>query len=404
MKEKLGIYIHIPFCVQKCRYCDFTSYAQIGEELKNRYIKSLLNQIQQMATGRCAASLPSFGGRTVDSIFFGGGTPSLLSPAQLGEIMTELRCHFVLTDDCEITMEANPGTVSLETLQGYRNLGFNRISFGVQSMEPEILKTLGRIHGPEEAAESVRLAREAGFENLNLDLMFGIPGQTLEQWKSTLTKITDLKPEHISFYSLQVEEGTPIYNEIKFGRLEPLTDEEDREMYHAGLEYLRDQGYHQYEISNGAKPGKECRHNIKYWTLSDYVGFGVSAHGFVDGVRYSLGDDILDYVEALERGESPVVWIHKNEWEDSASEFMFTGLRLAQGVDLDEFEERFGMSVETMYSEILTELEEFQRQGFVVVEEGGAEGAGCHGRKGHRRMYLTERGMDISNRIMALFV
>ncbi|MBR2001516.1 MAG: radical SAM family heme chaperone HemW, partial [Firmicutes bacterium] len=264
MKENLGIYIHIPFCVQKCRYCDFTSYAQMGEELKNRYIKSLLNQIQQMATGCCAASLPSFGGRTVDSIFFGGGTPSLLSPAQLGEIMTELRSHFVLTDDCEITMEANPGTVSLETLQGYRNLGFNRISFGVQSMEPEILKTLGRIHGPEEAAESVRLAREAGFENLNLDLMFGIPGQTLEQWKSTLTKITDLKPEHISFYSLQVEEGTPIYNEIKFGRLEPLTDEEDREMYHAGLEYLRDQGYHQYEISNGAKPGKECRHNIKY--------------------------------------------------------------------------------------------------------------------------------------------
>ncbi|MBQ4576247.1 MAG: radical SAM family heme chaperone HemW [Firmicutes bacterium] len=404
MKENLGIYIHIPFCVQKCRYCDFTSYAQMSEELKNRYIKSLLNQIQQMATGCCAASLPSFGGRTVDSIFFGGGTPSLLSPAQLGEIMTELRSHFVLTDDCEITMEANPGTVSLETLQGYRNLGFNRISFGVQSMEPEILKILGRIHGPEEAAESVRLAREAGFENLNLDLMFGIPGQTLEQWKSTLTKITDLKPEHISFYSLQVEEGTPIYNEIKFGRLEPLTDEEDREMYHAGLEYLRDQGYHQYEISNGAKPGKECRHNIKYWTLSDYVGFGVSAHGFVDGVRYSQGDDILEYVEALERGESPVVWIHKNEWEDSASEFMFTGLRLAQGVDLDEFEERFGMSVETMYSEILTELEEFQRQGFVVVEEGGAEGAGCHGRKGHRRMYLTESGMDISNRIMALFV
>ncbi|MBR7148944.1 MAG: hypothetical protein IKD13_08950, partial [Firmicutes bacterium] len=201
-----------------------------------------------------------------------------------------------------------------------------------------------------------------------------------------------------------VEEGTPIYNEIKFGRLEPLTDEEDREMYHAGLKYLRDQGYHQYEISNGAKSGKECRHNIKYWTLSDYVGFGVSAHGFVDGVRYSQGDDILEYVEALERGESPVVWTHNNQLEDSASEFMFTGLRLAQGVDLDEFEERFGMSVETMYSEILTELEEFQRQGFVVVEEGGAEGAGCHGEKNHRRMYLTERGMDISNRIMALFV
>jgi len=403
VKENLGIYIHIPFCVQKCRYCDFTSYAGKGEELKNRYIKSLINNIKQAATAP-TGGLPALSGRTVDSIFFGGGTPSLLSPAQLGEIMTELRSHFVLTDDCEITMEANPGTVSLETLQGYRNLGFNRISFGVQSMEPEILKILGRIHGPEEAAESVRLAREAGFENLNLDLMFGIPGQTLEQWKSTLAKITDLKPEHISFYSLQVEEGTPIYNEIKFGRLEPLTDEEDREMYHVGLEYLRDQGYHQYEISNGAKPGKECRHNIKYWTLSDYVGFGVSAHGFVDGVRYSQGDDLMEYIETLERGESPVVWTHNNQLEDFASEFMFTGLRLAQGVDLDEFEQRFGMAMETMYHEILAELEEYERQGFVVVEEGGAEGAGCHGRKGHRRMYLTERGMDISNRIMALFV
>ena len=403
MKENLGIYIHIPFCVQKCRYCDFTSYAGKGEELKNRYIKSLINNIKQAATAP-TGGLPALSGRTVDSIFFGGGTPSLLSPAQLGEIMTELRSHFVLTDDCEITMEANPGTVSLETLQGYRNLGFNRISFGVQSMEPEILKILGRIHGPEEAAESVRLAREAGFENLNLDLMFGIPGQTLEQWKSTLAKITDLKPEHISFYSLQVEEGTPIYNEIKFGRLEPLTDEEDREMYHVGLKYLREQGYHQYEISNGAKPGKECRHNIKYWTLSDYVGFGVSAHGFVDGVRYSQGDDLMEYIETLEQGESPVVWTHNNQLEDSASEFMFTGLRLAQGVDLDEFEQRFGMAMETMYHEILAELEEYERQGFVVVEEGGAEGAGCRGRKGHRRIYLTERGMDISNRIMALFV
>ncbi|MBQ6948992.1 MAG: radical SAM family heme chaperone HemW, partial [Firmicutes bacterium] len=238
MKENLGIYIHIPFCVQKCRYCDFTSYAGMSVELKNRYIKSLINNIKQAAIAP-TGGLSALSGRTVDSIFFGGGTPSLSSPEQLGEIMEELRSQFRLTDDCEITMEANPGTVSLETLKGYRNLGFNRISFGVQSMEPEILKILGRIHGPEEAAESVRLAREAGFENLNLDLMFGIPGQTLEHWKSTLTKITDLKPEHISFYSLQVEEGTPIYNEIKFGRLEPLTDEEDREMYHTGLEYLR---------------------------------------------------------------------------------------------------------------------------------------------------------------------
>ena len=404
MEQKtLGLYLHIPFCVQKCRYCDFTSYAGKGEEFKNRYIKCLITQLRRLATAP-SGGLPALSGRFVDSIFFGGGTPSLLSPEQLGEIMAEIRRQFVLTDDCEITMEANPGTVSLEHLKNYRALGVNRLSFGVQSMEPEILKTLGRIHGPEEAADSVGLAREAGFDNLNLDLMFGIPGQTLEQWESTLKKITALNPEHISFYSLQVEEGTPIYEDIRFGRLDPLTDEEDRAMYHAGLTYLREQGYNQYEISNGAKPGRECRHNVKYWTLKDYAGFGVSAHGFVDGVRYSAGDDVLEYMESLEGGNTGVVWTHINEKEDSAAEFLFTGLRLAQGVDLNEFEARFGQSFESMYESILAELEEFRRQGYLVIEEvslrreGGAEGAGF------RRMYLTERGMDISNRIMALFV
>ena len=409
MKQRLGIYIHIPFCVQKCRYCDFTSYAGKSEEFKNRYIKCLLKQVKQLAEGPNSETAGSLDGlsvlkdRIVDSVFFGGGTPSLLSPGQLGEIMMALRTHFDLTDDCEITMEANPGTVTLETLRGYRALGINRLSFGVQSMEPEILKTLGRIHSAEDAAESVRLARIAGFKNLNLDLMFGIPGQSLDQWKSTLRKITALKPEHISFYSLQVEEETSIYNDIKFGTLEPLTDEEDRAMYHEGLAYLREQGYHQYEISNGAKPGYECRHNVKYWTLSDYAGFGVSAHGFVDGVRYSSGDDVNDYMEALEQDKSPVVWIHKNEVEDSASEFLFTGLRLARGVDLEEFEGHFGRSFESMYEGILPELEEFRRKGMVIIEGRSAEDAGCS-REGGRRMYLTERGMDISNRIMALFV
>lgn len=410
MEQKtLGLYLHIPFCVQKCRYCDFTSYAGKSEEFKNRYVKCLITQIQRLANG-VSAGLNPLGGRFIDSIFFGGGTPSLLSPERLGEIMAEIRRQFVLAEDCEITMEANPGTVSLEYLKRYRAMGINRLSFGVQSMEPEILKTLGRIHGPEEAADSVRLAREAGFENLNLDLMFGIPGQTLDQWKATLEKITALDPEHISFYSLQVEEGTPIYEDIRFGRLDPLMDEEDRAMYHAGLAYLREQGYHQYEISNGAKPGKECRHNVKYWTLKDYAGFGVSAHGFVDGVRYSAGDDVTDYMESLERGDTGVIWTHINEKEDSAAEFLFTGLRLARGVDLNEFEERFGQSFESMYEPILAELEEFRRHGYLVIEEvslrseGGAEGADCRGEKSQRRMYLTEQGMDISNRIMALFV
>ncbi|MBO5666577.1 MAG: hypothetical protein J6S45_03925, partial [Firmicutes bacterium] len=204
----------------------------------------------------------------------------------------------------------------------------------------------------------------------------------------------------ISFYSLQVEEGTPIYNDIKFGRLEPLTDEEDRAMYHAGLAYLKERGYQQYEISNGAKPGCECRHNVKYWTLQDYAGFGVSAHGFVDGVRYSAGDDLEEYMDTVEQGELPVIWEHKNQIEETASEYLFTGLRLSCGVDLDQFEQRFNTTLEVMYPEAMEELEQFRAQGYLVMEDA-AEGD-C--RNQNRRMYLTEQGMDISNRIMALFV
>lgn len=390
MNQTLGLYIHIPFCVQKCRYCDFTSYAKSGEDIKNRYIKLLINHIKLASTTGPTSSAGPLKGRIVDSVFFGGGTPSLLSPGQMREIIDALREEFQLTEDCEFTMEANPGTVTLDSLKAYRQMGINRISFGVQSMEDEILEGLGRIHRSQEAVHSVVLAREAGFDNLNLDLMFGIPGQTLDQWNSTLEKITALEPEHISFYSLQVEEGTPIYNDIKFGRLEPLTDEEDRAMYHAGLSYLREQGYHQYEISNGAKPGKDCRHNVKYWTLKEYIGFGVSAHGFVDGVRYSAGDDLTEYMDTLEQGKLPVVWENKNTLEETASEFLFTGLRLACGVDLDEFKERFHTSLEDMYPHIMEELEQFRTQGYLVMDKS--------------TMYLTELGMDISNRIMALFV
>ena len=387
MSRTLGIYIHIPFCVRKCNYCDFTSLAGVDEELKRRYIKCLLKQIQMEGNGR-----------PVDSVFFGGGTPSLLSPAQLGSVMEALRREFYLTEDCEITVEANPGTVTEESLRGYRSLGINRLSFGVQSMEDEILELLGRIHRSEDAVRSVELARRAGFDNLNLDLMFGIPGQSMDQWTSTLEKITALSPEHISFYSLQVEEGTPIYNDIKYGRLIPLTDEEDRAMYHAGLAYLRRQGYGQYEISNGAKPGRECRHNRKYWTMEDYAGFGLAAHSFVDGIRYSAGDDLRSYMEALEDNRNPREWVHENTVEETASEFLFTGLRLTEGVDLEEFQRRFGASLEEMYPQSMDELEQFRRQGFVVTQEQRGHGRGC------RRMYLTERGMDISNRIMALFV
>lgn len=394
MNSPLGIYIHIPFCVRKCNYCDFTSLAHCEDAVKNRYVTCLLRQIELASCGQEASSegvaIDGLAGRTVDSVFLGGGTPSLLSVSQIRAVLDKLRQHFRLSDDCEITMEANPGTVNRETLRGYRSAGINRLSFGVQSMDPQVLNTLGRIHRVEDVEQSVAWARQAGFDNLNLDLMFGIPGQSLECWEDTLSATAGLNPEHISFYSLQVEEGTAIYDDIKYGRLIPLTDEQDREMYHRGLEFLRREGYEQYEISNGARPGYACRHNIKYWTLQEYAGFGLSAHGFLQGIRHCNGEDLEEYMGLLEEGRSPLVWFHPNTLEETASEFVFTGLRLTEGIDLTEFQYRFGVGFAVQYASAMEELLDFERQGFVKLDRG--------------RLRLTERGMDISNRILSLFV
>lgn len=402
MNRRLGIYIHIPFCVRKCSYCDFTSFTQISETMKERYIECLIRQIRQAAQGRLwkpakeNEMTPPLKDSVVDSVFFGGGTPSLLSPSQIHRVMDALGRYFLLTQDCEITMEANPGTVTGKTLVEYRRVGINRLSLGVQSMEDEILARLGRIHRKKEAEASVMLAKEAGFDNLNLDLMFGIPGQTRQQWLSTLEKVGELAVDHLSFYSLQVEENTPMYQDIKFGRLTPLSDAEDRAMYHEGLSYLKEKGYNQYEISNGARPGKECRHNLKYWTSQEYLGLGVSAHGFFEGIRYSIGNDVNDYIKALEKEESAVDWVHVNTPGETASEFLFTGLRLSRGVDLRDFRQRFGRSLEEMYAREMGELKAFKERGLLTWEKG----------KDGRllTMALTPKGMDVSNKIMALFV
>lgn len=381
MDQTLGIYIHIPFCIRKCSYCGFVSQA-VDEEMKGRYVDCLLKEIEQRA--------PALRKNPVDSIFFGGGTPSLLSVQQIEAVLARLRLRFCLTEDCEITMEANPGTVSPESLAGYRSAGVNRLSFGVQSMNDGLLAGLGRIHRAQDAVQSVCWARAAGFDNLNLDLMFGIPAQDMRLWTHTLQEAAALSPEHISFYSLQVEEGTALYDDIKYGRMQPLTDEEDRQMYHEGLSWLKSRGYEQYEISNGAKPGRACRHNLKYWTMQEYAGFGLAAHSFLSGVRSSNTESLFDYIKALQAGRLPTVWSHANTQEEMMEEFVFTGLRQICGISLAEFRQRFGVDFHQVYQAQEEELQAFCRDGF-VCESGG-------------RMYLTERGMDISNRIMALFV
>lgn len=350
-----------------------------------------------------AASARAADGRrpTVDSIFFGGGTPSIMPPVYIEEILDHINKHFCVTSDCEITMEANPFTISDGSHVSQVSVSVNRLSIGVQSFDDAVLKTLGRVHNAAEAEEAFSAARAAGFDNINLDLMFGIPGQTIKQWKATLDKAIELNPEHISFYSLQLEEGTPYMERFERGEFDELPDEVDRAMYHLAIEKLKDAGYKHYEISNAAKPGFECRHNLKYWTGQEYVGFGDSAASYLmasslaphrdvtPGDTYSGG---LRYTMMLGDKKD----FHVNSKFDDMSEYAFTGLRLTSGIDYGAFQGRFGISFRDAFGDRWGGLQEFFDSG-ALIEWVDAEGTPV-------RLAITERGMDISNKIMAIFV
>ena len=379
--NKLGIYIHVPFCIRKCPYCGFYSKAVggsfdvHGEEYKV-YKDKLIKSIKEYGE----VSM----GKTVDSIFFGGGTPTVLRAHDLIGILGEIKDAYAVPEDCEISVEANPGTVDKEKLKKMVDWGFNRLSLGIQSFDDDVLKTLGRIHTAKEAEEAFLMAREAGFRNINLDLMFGIPGQSVSTWVRTLEKALSLRPEHISFYSLQLEEGTPFFKKFEAGELQELPDVVDREMYHFAIRMLKDAGYHHYEISNAALPGFECRHNIKYWTLNEYLGFGPTAAAFSAGYRRTMDEDQVE------------TDFHHNSDFDNMSEFVFTGLRMTRGINYGEFRARFGIGFEEAFAECMEELEEYIRDGF-VRRDVDAEG-------NRMSIRLTEKGIDISNQILSLFV
>ena len=375
--EPMGIYVHIPFCLRKCPYCGFFSRPPESRAEVNSYVGRIIREI------KAAASV--YGPRRADSIFIGGGTPSLLEAEHISDILSALRSGFVITPDAEISMEANPGTVDSDgaKLSGFRAAGITRLSIGVQSFDDRVLRTLGRIHNAEDAGRTFRAAREAGFDNINIDLMFGIPGQTMVQWAKTIAKAVELDPEHISFYSLQLEEGTPFFEDFEAGRLRELPDEEDRAMYHRAIAELKKAGYHHYEISNAAKTGFECRHNLKYWTLAPYLGIGDTAASYMDGVRFTMMN-----------GEKTDV--HVNSAFDDMSEYMFTGLRLTRGIAYSDFRRRFGMSPEEAFYDRWSELDEFFASGALerrVTNEGERSS-----------LLITEKGIDISNRIMEVFV
>ena len=395
--KPLGVYIHIPFCVRRCPYCGFYSNA-CGNNYQED-IEEYFGLLRKELEFRYQDSDSSY---YVDSIYFGGGTPSLAEPELIGGMIDEIASLYKVADDCEISMEANPGTLSgfsikthsphdaADRLKAYRAAGVNRLSLGVQSFDDNVLKTLGRIHSAEDANRGFDDARAAGLDNVSMDLMFGVPGQTEDIWTSTVDEVVSMLPEHVSFYSLQIEEGTTFYHDYKMGDMVPVTDEEDRRMYHTGLEILREHGYSQYEISNAALPGRECRHNLKYWTFCDYLGVGASASSVLNGVRRT--NPGAEYTEFAAAGfpENGLAEDHANSLFDNAADYMITGLRLSCGISLSDFENRFGRSVWEMFPDARHELSDFFASGS-IVESGG-------------RLRITERGFDISNQILSAFV
>jgi len=376
----MELYIHIPFCARKCAYCDFLSFSKPKEKMQ-QYVEKLIREIEWAGE--------KYKEETVSSIFIGGGTPSILEAEQTAAIMQAVRRCFSIEESAEISIEANPGTVTEEKLRTYKTVGINRISFGLQSADARELRLLGRIHSYEEFLESYRMARACGFDNINVDLMSALPGQTVESWEETLTLVADLKPEHISAYSLIIEEGTPFFERYGEERGEGILPDEDseREMYHRTKEILKDRGYERYEISNYARPGRECRHNVGYWTGVPYLGLGLGASSYVDGRRFCNNSDLEEYLaEAPGRRFDEQVLTER----DMQEEYFFVGLRMVKGVSVKEFEERFGVTAETVYPGLMARL----------VREGGAEFGGDDG----DFFRLTEYGMDVSNYIMAQFL
>ena len=377
MNGGMELYLHMPFCVRKCAYCDFLSFPT-DQETQNLYTRRLREDIDAMGN--------KYGDIPVDPIFIGGGTPSVPDSALIVGIMEHVRKAFHVAEGAEISMEANPGTVTREKLTDYRRAGINRLSFGLQSANDRELKLLGRIHTWAEFLESFHLARECGFTNINIDLMSALPGQTRESWKDTLKRVTDLNPEHISAYSLIIEDGTPFgekYGSEEGRKLLPDEDSE-REMYHETKRFLQDCGYERYEISNYAKPGRACRHNIGYWTGLPYLGLGLGASSYMDGCRFAVNSDMKQYLE-----EKPGMFtdVEKLTKKDMEEEFFYVGLRMTAGVSLPEFERRFGVSAKDVYPGLM--------ETFVAEKAAVFQGD---------RFVLTDYGLDVSNYIMAQFL
>ncbi|SDB16208.1 radical SAM family heme chaperone HemW [Eubacterium oxidoreducens] len=382
--NELMLYVHIPFCVKKCLYCDFLSF-QAETAMHKEYVYHLKKEIRQKAK--------LGNGRRVSSIFFGGGTPSSIGAGLICELLKTLKAEFDVQKDAEITIEVNPATVTGRDLEIYRKAGINRISIGLQSTENGLLKKLGRIHTVEEFLYSYQLAKKAGFTNINVDLMMAIPGQSLKQWRDTLEKIAKLGVEHISAYSLIIEEGTAFYEryqedlKLQQDGEQPreLPDEDtERSMYQITKEILEKYGFKRYEISNYAKPGAQCRHNLGYWIRQEYLGFGLGAASFFDKCRWKNTSKIREYLEDIYEDDQEE---QKLSFEEEMSETMILGLRLTRGVSKKKFEEEYGCSIEKVYGSI---NEKLKKEGLLAEND--------------KYLFFTPKGFDLANYCMAKYI
>ncbi len=386
MKKSLAVYIHIPFCIRKCRYCDFLS-APAHKDTIQKYVEVLCREISRFENAS---------DYIVDTVFLGGGTPSILSGDVVTQIMDTVRLHFDVASDAEVSMECNPGTAEADKLVAYRRAGINRLSIGLQSSRDSELRELGRVHTYEDFDTTFRWAKEASFDNINIDIMSALPGQTLESYLTTLECVLEHRPEHISSYSLIIEEGTPFYDIYGPDACEVsdicrrLPDEDaEREMYYATERRLEEAGYHRYEISNYSLDGYECRHNLVYWSGGEYAGFGLGASSYIGGVRYRNDDNLDSYLKY--NGNVIHCDVTKLGTEDRMEEFMFLGLRRIKGVSLTEWARLFGCSVESVYGDVLKGLYEQK-----LIESYRVD---CE-----EYIRLTRRGIDVSNVVLSEFL
>jgi oxygen-independent coproporphyrinogen-3 oxidase len=374
--KKLGIYIHIPFCVKKCGYCDFYS-VKWDEESENKYIHSAINEIK---------SYNELSNKyVVDSIYMGGGTPSIINPKNLEKIISTIRNIFNIEENSEISMEANPNSLS-ENLKTYREIGINRLSIGIQSLNDNILKRIGRIHNSKEALQAIDRAIGFGFENINADVMFNIPGQTVDDINDTISKLVTKEIKHISFYSLKLEEGTPMYLLKKDKKIIMPEEDLERKMYYAGRNIMEKHGLMQYEISNFAMKGYECRHNLKYWKQEEYIGIGPSAHSFLGNVRFSNPSELTEYISSGESGVFERNTLEEMDVNDIIFEYIMLRLRLTEGLKFADFKNKFSIDFKEAYKEQIKHLTENN-----LIELDGDV------------IRLSKRGMDLSNYVFSQF-